>query len=211
MSRNRRNFLGDKKRSHRKRKPVILLLAEGNDNKTEKEYFKYFKDQKAKYSVIVQSSGDTDLKSMAEALAKKRDQLELDVALGDKCFIVADLDLDKEKSKWLRNNISKYSKKGIGFIISNPCFEVWYLFHFTDSTHPYSDNKEVIKALRKYIPGYMKSTCPHSDLKENTGLAISNAAKVEQAHIRNGKSWISVECNPMTDVYKLLSIIMGII
>ena len=43
----------------RKRKPVVLLIAEGQ-NKTEKLYFQHFSTPESKYAVKVVSRGETD-------------------------------------------------------------------------------------------------------------------------------------------------------
>ncbi len=64
----------------RKRKPVVLLIAEGQ-NKTEKLYFQHFSTPESKYAVKVVSRGETDPQVMLDTL--KRECLKDDVSAGD--------------------------------------------------------------------------------------------------------------------------------
>lgn len=49
-------------------------------------------------------------------------------------------------------------KNGYRIAFSNPCFESWYLFHYTDNTGYLEDCDAVIKQLQKKgrLPGYAK-------------------------------------------------------
>ena len=54
----------------RKRKPVVLLIAEGQ-NKTEKLYFRHFSTPESKYAVKVVSRGETGPQGMLESLQRE--------------------------------------------------------------------------------------------------------------------------------------------
>lgn len=61
MAKGSERHFRDKSRGkpQRKRKPVVLLIAEGQ-NKTEKLYFQHFSTPESKYAVKVVSRGETD-------------------------------------------------------------------------------------------------------------------------------------------------------
>jgi hypothetical protein len=67
-----RNFQKKKRNDvKRKRKPVMLITAEGR-NKTEKQYFSSFQDQHGKYSIRFAAEFETDPVGMLKAMEKCR-------------------------------------------------------------------------------------------------------------------------------------------
>jgi len=69
----------------------------------------------------------------------------------DMAFVVPDSDRSDRKKI-----INRLSGNPL-FIVSNPCFEVWFLLHFGYSTHAFQNNDEVLRNLRKKLPGHKKS------------------------------------------------------
>ena len=150
-----RNFQKKKRNDvKRKRKPVMLITAEGR-NKTEKQYFNSFQDQHGKYSIRFATGLETDPVGMLKAMEKAWKKNELSEKDGDKAYIVLDMDC-KPKKIQLVKELQKKSKN-IQFIVSNPCIEVWFILHFIYTTHQFKDSKEPKKELAKYIPGYEES------------------------------------------------------
>lgn len=198
--------------SSRERKPVILILVEGNDNKTEKQYFLEFNTQKSKYSIIVECPGDTDFPGLLSALKRSISENQLDFELGDKAFIVADLDNSKNKIDYLSKlNEEDYSR----FIISNPCFEVWFINHFRYTTHAFLSSKEAIDYLKKDLPYYSKNFSKNRNTRlelekliSKVPLAIANTKKQLEHFNSTGVLWPNVHCNPYTGVISVMETII---
>lgn len=74
-------------------------------------------------------------------------QKDLDLKSGDLVYAVFDTDVGKEKQIEKTRKIAKNEK--VGLILSNPCFELWLLMHFTFSTKSYSNNKAVCDELMR--------------------------------------------------------------
>lgn len=90
----------------RKRKPVMLITAEGR-NKTEKQYFNSFQDQHGKYSIRFATGLETDPVGMLKAMEKAWKKNELSEKDGDKAYIVLDMDCKPEKIQLVKE-LAKY-------------------------------------------------------------------------------------------------------
>ena len=171
-----------------KSKRVIVFGFEGKNNKTETRYFSHFKPKNNIYILKFISTGFTDPENMFNSIISKRKRF--DYGSKDLTYIFVDGDCDAEKINKLQNN----SKKGIKVIVSNPCFELWFLNHFIETTKEYRNNEELITDLKKYIPDYDKSKDYFNLLKNHTNDAIKNSLKQKN---RNS-------CKTKTDVVDLL-------
>lgn len=197
-----RNFQKKKRNDvKRKRKPVMLIAAEGK-NKTEKQYFYSFQEQHGKYTIHFATGLETDPFGMLKTVEKAWKNKELSEKNGDKAYIVLDMDCKPEKIRLVKELQKK--SKNIRFIASNPCIEVWFILHFIYTTHQFKDSKEPKKELAKYISGYEESM----DISVILRSMINNAKKhLEQlkCHYKTiGITWGDIECNPMTDVIEVL-------
>ena len=75
--------------------------------------------------------------------------------------------------------------------------------HFGYTSKQFQSNEEVLKELRKNIPDYEKSADVFSRVHDKTETAIKNAKKLEQFHAEN-QDQRGIECNPGTEVYKIV-------
>lgn len=80
----------------------------------------------------------------------------------DKVFCLIDMDVMYTKPNEMvsyKAAKEKLLKEGAIILETNPCTEFWFLIHFlpTLSTKNYRNCDEVVKDLRKYLPGYEKS------------------------------------------------------
>ena len=198
-----RSFQKKKRNSgKRSRRPVILITAEGK-NKTEQLYFTSFQNQHGRYSMkFVKTSKDTDPAGMYKSLDTYWKNNDLSERNGDKAFIVLDLDCSDYKAKRIEELSRK--TKNIKFIVSNPCIEVWFLMHFGFSTHQFKDSKEPKRELRKYIKDEEESSEIAEIRKPQLSVAKANAERLRKYYEEMGAQWISTECNPMTDVPKII-------
>lgn len=189
----------------RKRKPVVLLIAEGQ-NKTEKLYFQHFSTPESKYAVKVVSRGETGPQGMLDSL--QRECMENDVsAKDDIAGIILDLDCNEERAKQLRELLSQEEYAHYKAFASNPCFEVWFVAHFHELRGTYSGSSQVLEDLKRQLPDYDKGRDCYRKLKDHTQEAIERCKAKERQY--KDRNWPSVDCNPRTDVASLVETLAG--
>ena len=206
MSKSGRSFSSKKRNKQSRKEKPMIITAEGR-NETEARYFNNFRTADCPYIIKFHKAGNlTDPTKLAESIRKKWDAEDADVRTGDMAFVVVDLDNNEDKGKEIqqleaRNRVEK-------FIISNPCFEVWYLLHYGFSTKSYINADAVIRELKKHYSEYEKTSDMYPLLKDKMDDAIANAEKLEKYHEVERHS-PDVKCNPYTDIHKLVKIILG--
>lgn len=87
-------------------------------------------------------------------------------------------------------------------IPSNPCFEVWYLEHFTYTSKPFLHSKDIIEELKKYIPDYEKTKNYSELLNDKLAIAKANCKKLEDFH-SNCNHGSRLSKNPSSLVYEI--------
>ena len=188
----------------RKRKSIVLLATEGK-NKTETQYFKGL--QSPGFVMRFAPGNYTDPVHMMYALTKEYDELDLDPQLGDAAFCLVDSDVDPAKDSQLERADAE-SDERTELVVSSPCFEIWYLCHFSESTRQYSSNNEVLKALKQYIPDYRKEMTGIWELLESkTEIAVKNAKTLEQRCLEKGLRKHRVSFTPSTEIYKIFELL----
>ena len=186
---------------NRVRKRIVLLSVEG-ENKTEKNYFKGFNN--ATTRVVFTRGNETDPVRLAKRLVQEYKSLGLDDELGDLAYCVVDGDVSKKQEKEIKKAETIVKKHG-NIIVSNPCFEVWFLFHYTDSTRQYKSSREVVIALKEYIPDYEKNTADiYSQLIDKLDDAISNAKNLDDYNKMMQRSLHNYDYQPSSEVYKII-------
>lgn len=203
--------------SHRRKKPSrsikksILIVCEG---KTEFTYFSRLGTLlgTATVDVIPYKGKNSHAIGVLEDAIKKEELLKkegnpLNLTEGDAVWCVFDRGDTGNNSETAYQEAKRLAdEKHYKLAISNPCFEVWFMCHFTDSTRPYETAAAVEKALKeeKYIPNYKKGGCHYDLLSTKKDTAIKNAQKLIKFHNDNGKKPFDKEANPVTTVDKLI-------
>ena len=168
-------------------------------NEAETQYFRQYQRQRAPFNIKILTPGSaTGPERMLETLERYWKQYDMSHTRGDQGFVVLDLDCNEKKALLIKK--LERASQIASFVVSNPCFEVWFILHYRYSTHIYSDGDEVIKDLRKYIPEYQKNTDVTESLSGMFDTAMKNASKLEEYYEEMGYRWPSNECNPRTDV-----------
>ena len=206
MSKPGRSFSSKKRnRQNRKEKPMIIITAEGK-NETEAQYFNHFRTADCPYIIKFHKAGHlTDPTKLAESIRQRWDAEEADERTGDMAFVVVDLDNNEEKAKEIQQ---LEAKNGVEkFIVSNPCFEVWYLLHYGFSTKSYINADAVIRELKKHYSEYEKTSDMYPLLKDKMDDAIANAEKLEAYNNVEEHLYPDVKCNPYTDVHKIVKML----
>ena len=196
-----RNFNKQRKKN-KLRNPVVVLLFENPSNKTESMYFKAMRDDCSNVVIHPLKSKYSDPINMLKELELKEEEYKGNI---DKAYVVTGLDVDEKRANKIKALVNDKQRK---MIVSNPCFEIWYLNHFTYTTRFFESGEQLKKTLTKdkYIPGYTESLEVYSLLKDKVDDAISNSKK----QIEYGKdlySWPSKDFNPRTDVYRIIETI----
>ena len=193
---------------NRERNRFIVIVAEGN-NKTEKLYFKRFKSDFITVKYV--SGGATDPANMTKNLLSYCKKVDFDSSLGDKSYCFVDADVNPQKNIQISEAdiiAADNPKYNIKIIVSNPCFEEWYMCHFGYSTKQYVSSAELIKDIQNKIPGYTKSQEGVYDLlKSKFDDAIKNAKKLEDYNIKSGRKPHTSDFQPSTEVYKVFEAI----
>ena len=114
----------------------------------------------------------------------------------------------KKKEKQIQEILKLAEKKNINLIISNPCFELWFICHFTGNPNNYSQSKDLIRDMPQYIKGYAKSKSGiYYLLKDKTDTAIHNAKNLMKRAKSNGYSIHTADFSPATDVFKIFKLL----
>lgn len=191
-----------KKRNKRKRKSILFLSCEGR-NRTEILYFKKLNSSNVNVKEV--KGNDTDPEKMVKHLLQEMQECDFDPKLGDRAFCLVDADLDPRKDRQIRKADKLAEAENAEVIVSNPCFEVWFLCHYGFSTAQFGSNNEVISKLKTFLPQYSKSY-PNMAIELETLVdeAIKNAKKLEKCCLNNGKKLHRSEFSPSTEVYKVI-------
>ena len=188
----------------RKTRNILLIAAVGN-NKTESIYFSSLNQIQTSYRIQIAKGNKTDPKGIVEDMIKTIKNEQIDLKHGDIAICVFDAVFGKYKSAQIDDAKLLASKHGIEIIISNPCFEVWFIEHFGYTTKNFNSNAEVIDELKEKIPNYTKSINLHPLIIDKTDIAINNCKKLENFHDSIGN--IGMCRNPSSEVYKIVETI----
>ena len=154
-----------------KRKRIIVFAFEGKNNKTESQYFFHFKPKDNNYLLKQFPTGMTDPKGMVSSTKIKRKAYDYNPK-EDLTFIFMDSD-NPGKLKQIKEIQTKLPKD-IRIIITNPCFELWFLNHFIKTSKQFN-NVEVIEELKKFIPHYQKNLDVYHKIAGKLEIAIKNS------------------------------------
>lgn len=190
---------------NRSRTKLILIGAEGK-NKTEKIYFSELFRNNKNYRVRFTTSNETDPVGIVESAVRYVGKEELDFKNGDLAFCLIDTDTNTAKQVQIDKAINLADSNHITLLLSNPCFEIWFLQHFRYSTKSYLTSDEVLRDLESYIPNYKKSLNIYSSIENKQAAAIEHAKKLEKYHTDLGRKKSDMACNPSTEAYKIVEI-----
>lgn len=199
----------------RRTKPVILIVTEGE--KSEPKYFEHFRTRQNNVEVRVvpnsKNGGKTDYLNLIRKASRICKDDDLSPKSGDSVWIVADGDVNyqaadaiKKKNEALTQARATAEKEAYSLLISNPCFELWYLLHLRYTTAHLPDYDAVKKALEQAgIKDYEKHNDLYEQLSNDTLEAIKRAKRLETHQVENGFTLpLDIDANPFTEVYRLV-------
>jgi hypothetical protein len=155
---------------------IWYICTEGE--KTEPEYFSMLQKDKPNGVTmkIFTCGGKTSVNqilNIAKVFLKKK---KFNVKLGDRAFIV--IDVDNNKPKDFKELCSWENKEnGCHLLISNPCFEYWLLLHL-EHISGYINLNKCMEFLKIHIPKYNKEI-NETIFYPKVNVATERAEKIE--------------------------------
>ena len=200
-----KQHLKKQKNSFRQRNRLVIFAAEGH-NKTETYYLQDFVKDTGKIKLHRSHDASTDPVGMVNGLISTIRELDFSPSEGDLAFCILDMDRNKDKEEQLKKAISLAEKHDIQIIVSNPCFELWFICHFTKTPRNYASSKELLKDMQNYIKDYGKSMDGIYQLtREHLDEAIINAENLERRALNAGYKKYTAAFSPTTEMYILVS------
>ena len=150
---------------------LVIIAAEGRD--TERQYFAMFRSTRVQVKVL--PADDSNLSAPEYVLARLRafrDDYQLDAH--DSLWLMIDVD------RWGNDKLARVAREaksvGFGLAVSNPCFEVWLLYHFTSDIPDTVRCDRIEAALRQATgSGYNKSNIQPEVFRPHLRVAAERA------------------------------------
>lgn len=134
----------DRTVEHERSTSIIVVATEGA--KTEKNYFEIFKSKKVQIHVIPNKQDRSSPKYILQNL----DDYAAEFQIRDDDQLWLAIDVDRWTMKELNDICQQCIQKEYNLAISNPCFELWLLYHFQEMGENYNschDVKDDLKPL----------------------------------------------------------------
>ena len=187
----------------RNRRSVVFIAAEGR-NRTERNYFHGLAADHKGIALKFAPGTDTDPEKLARGLARFMDESGFSYKEGDAAYCLVDHDCNFKKDEQIQKALAIARKKGFDLIVSNPCFEVWFICHFRMPGN-YSSSSECIRDLEKYIAHYAKGDEDlYARTRGNILKALEMAEQLEDLCRRRGHTLHRHDFSPSTEVYRIV-------
>ena len=164
-----------------------LLMCGGL--RTEKRYFDGLRraERNPAVTVVLKTHPKSPTEVVRHARAIRRDNRD-DF---DEVWCVLDVDDFQD----ITEATTLARKSGIKVAISNPCFELWLVLHFSYHTAHIS-TRDVQRLLCKHLPGYDKSDLSFADFVSSVGDACERGRQLDPTGAAH-------DLNPSTNVWQL--------
>jgi len=184
----------------------ILIICEGS--KTEPIYFNSLRNNLRLAMVDVEIVGEgaaaitvvdraIELREERKKIAKN----SLTKAAYEVVYCVIDVEAPKAES--LPRAVNKAKDNKLEAILSNPCFEYWYILHFRKTSAPFNTSQDAKSALRQKHSAYSESDTTIFDVVyPKTSDAIKHSKEVLKEQHNDAEDLTN--CNPSTHVHKIV-------
>ena len=182
----------------------ILIVCEGE--KTEPIYFNALKETLRLIMVDVEivGEGGAPITVVNRAIARREERKQIaKKSLTKTEYEVIYCVVDVDTHETLDQAIDKARGNEICVILSNPCFEYWYILHFRKTSAPFSSSQNVKSALRREHSAYSESdTTIFNVVYPKTSDAIKRSKEVLNEQHNDAEDLR--DCNPSTHVHKIV-------
>jgi len=180
----------EKARGKQKRTPYPIVIIVCDGAKSEPIYFSNFKkrNKPLQIEIVKNASGDNFNAMIKKALEAKKKYAD---GIESKCDVwcVTDVDVNYgvQSNEAARNSQLKMFEKeakehGFYIVLSNPCFELWFLLHFEYTSGHLKNYDAVMKKVSGYLTSYRKNHNVFHLLENKQGDAIATAEKRKCYH-----------------------------
>lgn len=184
-------------RPSRDKKPVIYIFCEGE--KTEPTYFKGWRERGMSLQIIPVSH--TDPVGIVKDVKRKMADRSFEPEQGDSVWCVYDVDDNSDGVLQKADKQAKVNQYRV--VVSNPCFEIWYILHFEAISSQLTSTEAQMRLL-KHIPDYCKNIDVFDKLEPLIGTANQNAIRLQAKYSEKGDPVAERACNPFTNAYELV-------
>ncbi|MCI9667379.1 MAG: RloB domain-containing protein [Angelakisella sp.] len=187
-----------RQRQQRLKNPCFFLVTEGD---SEEIYFKHFSSRQCRVKLFVAPSGDPKgLVMMAKSLIQNG-AIDVDPDQ-DELWCVFDRDDNSQSAINEAIEIAKENSFKIAF--SNPCFEIWLLWHFKETFSHRENSQSLPKELEPFLGEYKKTEDYFDRLLPHIDDAISRAKRAKKKHLQEGKGEFTRDFNPSSNIYEII-------
>lgn len=196
-----------RRRAFKEQRKSILIVSEGS--KTEPIYFNSLKSNlrlaMVEVEIVGEGAAPITVVNSAIQLRKKRKQIAKKSPTKtayEVIYCVIDVEAPNPHES-LAEAVSKAKDNKLEVILSNPCFEYWYILHFRKNSAPFYRSQDAKAALRQEHAAYCESDTTIFDVVyPKTANAIKHSKEVlKEQH--NDTEDLS-NCNPSTHVHKIV-------
>jgi len=208
VSRKQRN-INDYERKEASKEPrkSVLIVCEGE--KTEPIYFNSLKSNLrlaiVEVEIVGEGAAPINVVDRAIELREERKQLarkSITKAAYEVVYCVIDVEAPMPHES-LARAIDKAKGNKLDVILSNPCFEYWYILHFRKTSAPFNRSQDAKAALRREHPAYNESdTTIFNVVYPKTSDAIKHSKDVLKEQHNEAEDLR--DCNPSTHVHKIV-------
>jgi hypothetical protein len=204
VSRKQRNIDYERKEASKEPRKSILIVCEGE--KTEPIYFNALKETLRLIMVDVEivGEGGAPITVVNRAIARREERKQIaKKSLTKTEYEVIYCVVDVDTHETLDQAIDKARGNEICVILSNPCFEYWYILHFRKTSAPFSNSQNVKSTLRREHSAYSESdTTIFNVVYPKTSDAIKHSKEVLNEQHNDAEDLR--DCNPSTHVHKIV-------
>jgi hypothetical protein len=197
---------GYRSRKTGNRKPYQILVVVCEGEKTERIYFNNYKKRGCNLKIETPNCKVTDPINLVKFALTQISRYDLDFKNGDCIWCV--FDANHNTNEQITTAI-QLAKKNIQIALSNPCFELWYLLHFTYHCGRLN-TRDANSLLKKHIPKYDKTNDHFDELLNGRNTAILNSKKLNDYHEGNNIDLLSLKSNPSTQIFQIVEYILSI-
>ena len=119
-------------------------------------------------------------------------------------------DRDDNSPESIEKAVNRAEKNGFKIAFSNPCFEIWLLWHFEETFAHVETSQKLAEKLKPHLGDYCKTKDYFDCLQPRMNEAISRAKKAEKMHVQNGRKKFTREFNPSSNVYEIVEEIQNL-
>ena len=150
----------------------------------------------------------TDPIGIIKDAKQKMSERFFDQAQGDSAWCVYDVDDNDDNSDDKLQKAFRQAKANkYNVVVSNPCFEIWYILHF-ETIFSELTSVEAQSRLLTHIPQYGKNVDIFDTLEPLVGTANQNAIRLLAKYSEKSEPAAERACNPFSNAFVLVQKLM---